>query len=73
MIVKRLATQRVVIISLDSFYKALTPDQIEQAHASEYNFGTPSLFLSCTLTKITENPLLRFSFPRNIYLLLLQI
>jgi uridine kinase len=44
MIDKRLGTQRVVIISLDSYYLALNPEQIEVAHRSEYNFGTELLF-----------------------------
>lgn len=39
MIDKRLGTQRVVIISLDSFYRALGSDDIDRAHRSEYNFG----------------------------------
>jgi len=44
MIDKRLGTQRVVIISLDSYYKALVTEQIALAHASEYNFDHPDAF-----------------------------
>jgi len=44
MIDKRLGTQRVVIVSLDSYYRALTHDQIELAHAAEFNFDHPDAF-----------------------------
>jgi len=35
---------RVAIISLDSFYRALTPDQISNAHAGNHDFDHPDSF-----------------------------
>ena len=37
--------RKVALISLDSFYKVLTPEESKAAYAGEYNFdrpGTPS-------------------------------
>eukprot|EP01128_Nolandella_sp_AFSM9_P004340 TRINITY_DN1927_c0_g1_i1.p2 TRINITY_DN1927_c0_g1~~TRINITY_DN1927_c0_g1_i1.p2 ORF type:complete len:277 (+),score=55.35 TRINITY_DN1927_c0_g1_i1:25-831(+) len=43
-ILNQLRNQRVAIISLDSFYKSLTKEQIELAHASNFNFDSPDAF-----------------------------
>lgn len=55
-IIEELGVPWVVIISLDSFYKVLTPEQHEQAERSEYNFDHADAFdwtLACkTLRKL---------------------
>ena len=37
-----LTTEEISVIASDSFYKALTPAQIESAHAGNYDFDSPS-------------------------------
>lgn len=41
-IMKRLQDQGVVMLSQDSFYRGLTPDQIANVHS--YNFDHPDAF-----------------------------
>ncbi|KFA48847.1 hypothetical protein S40293_01565, partial [Stachybotrys chartarum IBT 40293] len=41
-IVKKLNLPWVVILSMDSFYKSLTPDQSKLAFANEYDFDAPA-------------------------------
>uniref|UniRef100_A0A7M5UYR2 Uridine kinase n=2 Tax=Clytia hemisphaerica TaxID=252671 RepID=A0A7M5UYR2_9CNID len=57
-IIEELGVPWVVIISLDSFYKVLTPEQHEQAERAEYNFDHADAFdwaLACkTLRKLKE-------------------
>ena len=57
-IIAELGVPWVVIISLDSFYKVLTPEEQEAAARSEYNFDHPNAFdwkLACdTLRKLKE-------------------
>ncbi|OZJ04059.1 hypothetical protein BZG36_04659 [Bifiguratus adelaidae] len=43
-IIKNLKVPWVVIISMDSFYKALTKEQRNQAYANRYNFDHPNAF-----------------------------
>ncbi|KAE9551505.1 hypothetical protein FO519_005299 [Halicephalobus sp. NKZ332] len=43
-IIERLGMQWVTVLSMDSFYKVLTPDQHELAQANEYNFDAPNAF-----------------------------
>eukprot|EP00160_Parvularia_atlantis_P021459 Unigene9315_Nuclearia_a/m.28439 Unigene9315_Nuclearia_a/g.28439 ORF Unigene9315_Nuclearia_a/g.28439 Unigene9315_Nuclearia_a/m.28439 type:complete len:224 (+) Unigene9315_Nuclearia_a:31-702(+) len=43
-IIELLDVPWVVLLSMDSFYKALTPEQIAQAHRNEYNFDCPEAF-----------------------------
>lgn len=38
---ERLDVPWVALLSMDSFYKALTPEQLEAAHRNEYNFDSP--------------------------------
>lgn len=40
-IIEELGVRWVVLMSMDSFYKALTPEQREQAARGEYNFDHP--------------------------------
>ncbi|KJE92953.1 uridine cytidine kinase [Capsaspora owczarzaki ATCC 30864] len=58
MIIKELGVPWVVLLSMDSFYKALTPAEIERAHQCEYNFDHPNAFdvdlLVTTLKKLKE-------------------
>eukprot|EP01127_Copromyxa_protea_P008308 TRINITY_DN1908_c0_g1_i1.p1 TRINITY_DN1908_c0_g1~~TRINITY_DN1908_c0_g1_i1.p1 ORF type:complete len:270 (-),score=48.07 TRINITY_DN1908_c0_g1_i1:72-881(-) len=44
LILTSLDTQRVATISLDSYYKALSPEEIEAAHSMNYNFDHPNAF-----------------------------
>jgi len=53
-IIAELGVPWVVIISLDSFYKVLTPEQHEAANREEYNFDHPNAFdwkLACKCLK----------------------
>ncbi|KAJ5739955.1 Uridine kinase, partial [Penicillium manginii] len=43
-IVKSLNLPWVVILSLDSFYKSLSPEEHRQAHANQYDFDCPDAF-----------------------------
>lgn len=43
-IVERLGIPWVTILSMDSFYKVLTPDEIREANDSKYNFDEPKAF-----------------------------
>ncbi|EFP13595.1 hypothetical protein CRE_24315 [Caenorhabditis remanei] len=43
-IVERLGIPWVTILSMDSFYKVLTPEEIKEAHESKYNFDEPKAF-----------------------------
>eukprot|EP00123_Amoebidium_parasiticum_P013472 comp21974_c0_seq1/m.31742 comp21974_c0_seq1/g.31742 ORF comp21974_c0_seq1/g.31742 comp21974_c0_seq1/m.31742 type:complete len:495 (-) comp21974_c0_seq1:783-2267(-) len=43
-IIEELGVRWVVLMSLDSFYKALGPDQKEQARQNNYNFDHPDAF-----------------------------
>uniref|UniRef100_A0AC34QT02 Uridine kinase n=1 Tax=Panagrolaimus sp. JU765 TaxID=591449 RepID=A0AC34QT02_9BILA len=43
-IIERLGMQWVTVLSMDSFYKVLTPEQHELAKANEYNFDNPNSF-----------------------------
>ena len=43
-IMERLDVPWVALISTDAFYRPLTPEQLEQAHASNYNFDVPDAF-----------------------------
>ncbi|CCE71798.1 Uridine kinase [Caenorhabditis elegans] len=43
-IVERLGIPWVTILSMDSFYKVLTPEEIKAAHESRYNFDGPNAF-----------------------------
>jgi uridine kinase len=56
MIIKKLDVPWVVLLSMDSFYKALSPEEIELAHHNDYNFDHPNAFdydlLFETLTKL---------------------
>lgn len=58
MIIKELGVPWVVLLSMDSFYKELSPEEIERAHRSEYNFDHPNAFdiglLVTTLKKLKE-------------------
>ncbi|KAH0169835.1 uridine-cytidine kinase-like protein-like 1, partial [Aureobasidium melanogenum] len=40
-IIKQMSLPWVVILSMDSFYRPLTPDQIAAAHRNEYDFDSP--------------------------------
>ena len=40
-IIKQLSLPWVVILSMDSFYKPLTPEQSERAFRNEYDFDAP--------------------------------
>ncbi|RKP11581.1 Phosphoribulokinase/uridine kinase, partial [Piptocephalis cylindrospora] len=55
-IIRNLGVPWVVILSMDSFYKALTPEQKAQADANNYNFDHPDAFdyemVLDTLTKM---------------------
>eukprot|EP00158_Paraphelidium_tribonemae_P005232 Partr_v1_DN27235_c2_g1_i2_m38737 putative uridine kinase len=44
MIIKKLDVPWVVLLSMDSFYKALGPHDIARAHRNEYNFDDPNAF-----------------------------
>ena len=43
-IISTLNVPWIVLISMDSFYKALTPEQKESAHNNDYNFDHPNAF-----------------------------
>lgn len=43
MIIRDLDVPWVVLISMDSFYKVLGPQDIEKAHRNEYNFDHPGI------------------------------
>ncbi|KAL2915006.1 Uridine kinase [Polyrhizophydium stewartii] len=43
-IIKQLGVPWVVLLSMDSFYKSLTPEQIAAAHRSEQDFDHPDAF-----------------------------
>ncbi|KHN99310.1 Pyridine nucleotide-disulfide oxidoreductase, FAD/NAD(P)-binding domain protein [Metarhizium album ARSEF 1941] len=43
-IVKKLNLPWVVILSMDSFYKTLTPEQSKLAFANEYDFDSPDIY-----------------------------
>ncbi|KAI9206344.1 uracil phosphoribosyltransferase-domain-containing protein [Polychytrium aggregatum] len=43
-IIKEMGVPWVVLLSMDSFYKPLTPEQIEASHRNEYNFDHPTSF-----------------------------
>uniref|UniRef100_A0A7E4W6D1 Uridine kinase n=1 Tax=Panagrellus redivivus TaxID=6233 RepID=A0A7E4W6D1_PANRE len=43
-IIERLGMQWVTVLSMDAFYKVLTPEQHELAAKNEYNFDTPAAF-----------------------------
>lgn len=55
---KNLNVPWVVIISMDSFYNILTPEQSKLAHQSRFDFDHPSAFdydlLYETLVKLKE-------------------
>ncbi|KAI8990257.1 uridine kinase [Pilobolus umbonatus] len=57
-ILKNINIPWIVIVSMDSFYKILTPSQSEMAHKSLYDFDHPSAFdydlLYETLVKLKE-------------------
>ncbi|KAI9261180.1 uridine kinase family-domain-containing protein, partial [Sporodiniella umbellata] len=57
-VLKNLNVPWVVILSMDSFYNILTPEQSKLAHQSRFNFDHPSAFdydlLFDTLTKLKE-------------------
>lgn len=54
-IVGRLAIPWVVMISMDRFYKSLTPEQMKMAHEGNYNFDNPEAFdLDQMVTTISE-------------------
>ncbi|KAF2069424.1 hypothetical protein CYY_009259 [Polysphondylium violaceum] len=57
-IMKRLGNKRIAIICLDSFYKSLTPKDIEAAHDANYNFDHPDAFdwelLQCVLKDLKK-------------------
>lgn len=42
MIIQQLHDHRVVLVSQDSFYRGLTPEEL--AHVQEYNFDHPDAF-----------------------------
>lgn len=50
MIIKNLDVPWVVLLSMDSFYKALSPKEIEQAHRNDYNFDHPSTLSASGVT-----------------------
>ncbi|KAH6565285.1 hypothetical protein BASA60_009969 [Batrachochytrium salamandrivorans] len=43
-IIKQLKVPWVVLICMDSFYKSLSPEEIESAHRSEHDFDHPDAF-----------------------------
>jgi uridine kinase len=43
-IISQLGIPWVLLLSMDSFYKSLTKEQIDAAHRSEYNFDHPDAF-----------------------------
>ncbi|KAI8615426.1 uridine kinase family-domain-containing protein [Chytriomyces sp. MP71] len=43
-IIQQLGVPWVVLVQMDSFYKSLTKDQIDQAYQSNYNFDHPDSF-----------------------------
>uniref|UniRef100_A0AC34GRW4 Uridine kinase n=1 Tax=Panagrolaimus sp. ES5 TaxID=591445 RepID=A0AC34GRW4_9BILA len=57
-IIERLGMPWVTVLSMDSFYKVLTPAQHELASKNEYNFDTPDAFdfnlLHETLLRLSE-------------------
>ncbi|XP_045463290.1 uridine-cytidine kinase-like 1 isoform X2 [Harmonia axyridis] len=57
-IIESLGVSWVTLLSMDSFYKVLTPKQHEESHRNEYNFDHPEAFdfeiLSDTLKKLKE-------------------
>lgn len=54
MIIKNLDVPWVVLLSMDSFYKVLSPEEIKQAHANDYNFDHPSKYY-CVIILICDN------------------
>ena len=42
-VIESLGVPWVSVLSMDSFYKVLTPEQNEQAAKNEYNFDIPGL------------------------------
>ncbi|XP_065843109.1 uridine-cytidine kinase-like 1 [Oscarella lobularis] len=57
-IINSLKVQWVVLLSMDSFYKVLSPEELEKAERSEYDFDHPDAFdfdlLIDTLKKLKE-------------------
>ncbi|GJJ71002.1 uridine kinase [Entomortierella parvispora] len=57
-IIKNLNVPWVVLLSMDSFYKDLTPEELEIAHRNDWDFDSPNSYdydlLLETLTKLKE-------------------
>ncbi|KAI8923590.1 uridine kinase [Entophlyctis helioformis] len=54
-IIKQLGVPWVVLLSMDSFYKSLTPEQIAAAHRNEHNFDHPDSFDYDLLFQVLNN------------------
>ncbi|CAD0098969.1 unnamed protein product [Aureobasidium mustum] len=58
-IIKQMSLPWVVILSMDSFYRPLTPDQIAAAHRNEYDFDSPDA-IDFDVLKKAEIPVYSF-------------
>jgi uridine kinase len=54
-IIQHLGLPWVVLLSMDSFYKQLTPKEIELAHQNDYNFDHPNAFDFVSLVKTLKD------------------